>query len=91
MRQLSVMLTTASISDSTLHPTPFPSNFLILVLIHFLPFLLFSLEEICAELVSAIEAGDVRVASVCASSLAKQRAALSIQPSKHNYTDTEIR
>lgn len=54
-------------------------------------FLLFSLEEICAELVSAIEAGDVRAASVCASSLAKQRAALSIQPSKHNYTDTEIR
>ncbi|XP_077085196.1 ranBP-type and C3HC4-type zinc finger-containing protein 1 isoform X1 [Siphateles boraxobius] len=47
-------------------------------------------EEICAELVSAIEAGDVRGASVCASSLAKQRAALSIQPSKHNYTDTEI-
>ncbi|KAG1960437.1 ranBP-type and C3HC4-type zinc finger-containing protein [Pimephales promelas] len=47
-------------------------------------------EEICAELVSAIEAGDVRAASVCASSLAKQRAALSIQPSKHNYTDTEI-
>uniref|UniRef100_A0A8C2CMZ6 Heme-oxidized IRP2 ubiquitin ligase 1 homolog n=1 Tax=Cyprinus carpio TaxID=7962 RepID=A0A8C2CMZ6_CYPCA len=47
-------------------------------------------EEICAELVSAIEAGDVRSASVCASSLAKQRAALSIQPSKRNYTDTEI-
>lgn len=47
-------------------------------------------EEICAELVSAIEAGDVRSASVCASSLAKQRAALSIQPSKPNYTDTEI-
>lgn len=47
-------------------------------------------EEICAELVSAIEAGDVPSASVCASSLAKQRAALSIQPSKRNYTDTEI-
>lgn len=47
-------------------------------------------EEICAELVSAIEAGDVRSASVCASSLAKQRAALSIQPSKRNYADTEI-
>ncbi|XP_016135459.1 ranBP-type and C3HC4-type zinc finger-containing protein 1 isoform X2 [Sinocyclocheilus grahami] len=47
-------------------------------------------EEICAELVSAIEAGDVRSASVCASSLAKQRAALSIQPSKQNYTDTEM-
>ncbi|XP_016386242.1 ranBP-type and C3HC4-type zinc finger-containing protein 1-like isoform X2 [Sinocyclocheilus rhinocerous] len=47
-------------------------------------------EEICAELVSAIEEGDVRSASVCASSLAKQRAALSIQPSKQNYTDTEM-
>ncbi|XP_067294835.1 ranBP-type and C3HC4-type zinc finger-containing protein 1 [Pseudorasbora parva] len=47
-------------------------------------------EEICAELVSAIEAGDVRAATVCASSLAKQRAALNIQPSKNNYTDTEI-
>ncbi|KTG45921.1 hypothetical protein cypCar_00007699, partial [Cyprinus carpio] len=47
-------------------------------------------EEICAELVSAIEAGDVRVASVCASSLAKQKAALSIQPSKPNYTGTEM-
>ncbi|XP_056317875.1 ranBP-type and C3HC4-type zinc finger-containing protein 1 [Danio aesculapii] len=47
-------------------------------------------EEICAELVSAIEAGDVRSASVCASSLAKQKAALSIQPSKRNYTDSEV-
>ncbi|TRY75969.1 hypothetical protein DNTS_017628 [Danionella cerebrum] len=47
-------------------------------------------EEVCAELVSAIEAGDVRGASVCASSLAKQRASLSIQPSRRNYTDGEI-
>lgn len=52
---------------------------------------LFSLEEICTELVSAIEAGDVRLASICASSLAKQRAALCIKPSKQNYTDVEIR
>ncbi|TRY85260.1 hypothetical protein DNTS_004478, partial [Danionella cerebrum] len=47
-------------------------------------------EEVCAELVSAIEAGDVRGASVCASSLARQRASLSIQPSRRNYTDGEI-
>lgn len=47
-------------------------------------------EEICAELVSAIEAGDVRAASVYASSLAKQKAALCIKPSKQNYTDIEI-
>ncbi|XP_057201187.1 ranBP-type and C3HC4-type zinc finger-containing protein 1 [Triplophysa rosa] len=47
-------------------------------------------EDICAELVSAIEAGDVRGASICASSLAKQKAALCIKPSKQNYTDIEI-
>ncbi|XP_051576007.1 ranBP-type and C3HC4-type zinc finger-containing protein 1-like [Myxocyprinus asiaticus] len=47
-------------------------------------------EEICAELVCAIEAGDVRAASVCATSLAKQRAALCIQPSKRNYADKDI-
>lgn len=56
-----------------------------------LSFLLFSLEEICAELVSAIEAGDVRAASICASSLAQQKAALCIKPSKQNYTDGDVR
>ncbi|XP_051952498.1 ranBP-type and C3HC4-type zinc finger-containing protein 1 [Xyrauchen texanus] len=47
-------------------------------------------EDMCAELVCAIEAGDVQAASVCASSLANQRAALCIQPSKRNDTDIEI-
>ncbi len=82
LMQISVSPTCySSISDSSFYPAPYL----------FEPFILFSLEEICAELVSAIEAGDVRSASVCASSLAKQRAALSIQPSKRNYTDTAIR
>ncbi|XP_052009371.1 ranBP-type and C3HC4-type zinc finger-containing protein 1-like isoform X2 [Xyrauchen texanus] len=47
-------------------------------------------EEICAELICAIEAGDVRAASDCATSLAKQRAALCIQPSKRSYADIDI-
>ncbi|XP_030635796.1 ranBP-type and C3HC4-type zinc finger-containing protein 1 [Chanos chanos] len=47
-------------------------------------------EEVCADLVRAIEAGDVQVASVCAASLAHQQAALRIQPSERNYTDREV-
>ncbi|XP_056155464.1 ranBP-type and C3HC4-type zinc finger-containing protein 1 [Lampris incognitus] len=47
-------------------------------------------EEACAELTRAIEAGDLQAASVVAATLARQHAALKIQPSDRNYDDTEI-
>ncbi|KAM3860235.1 ranBP-type and C3HC4-type zinc finger-containing protein 1 [Diretmus argenteus] len=47
-------------------------------------------EETCTELTKAIEAGDMHAASVFAATLARQHAALKIQPSVRNYDDTEI-
>lgn len=47
-------------------------------------------EETCIELTRAIEAGDMQSASVFAATLARQRAALKIQPSAKDYEDTEI-
>ncbi|XP_037550183.1 ranBP-type and C3HC4-type zinc finger-containing protein 1 [Nematolebias whitei] len=47
-------------------------------------------EDACIELSRAIEAGDVQSSSVFATALARQRAALKIQPSAKDYEDTEI-
>ncbi|XP_012731186.2 ranBP-type and C3HC4-type zinc finger-containing protein 1 isoform X1 [Fundulus heteroclitus] len=47
-------------------------------------------EELCSELSRAIEAGDIQAASQHASTLARQKAVLTIQPSQKNYTDGEI-
>ncbi|XP_029004215.1 ranBP-type and C3HC4-type zinc finger-containing protein 1 isoform X2 [Betta splendens] len=47
-------------------------------------------EDTCIELSRAIEAGDSQSASVFAATLARQRAALKIQPSAQGYEDTEI-
>ncbi|XP_062850562.1 ranBP-type and C3HC4-type zinc finger-containing protein 1 [Trichomycterus rosablanca] len=49
-----------------------------------------STDELCTELVRAVEAGDVHAASVCAESLAHRRTALSIQLSRKHYTHTAI-
>lgn len=49
-----------------------------------------SVEETCMELTRAIEAGDMQAASVFAATLARQHAALKIQPSTRDYEDTEI-
>lgn len=57
-----------------------------------LPLLLFlPVEELCLELSRAIEAGDTQAASQHASTLARQKAALSVQLSEKNYTDGEIK
>lgn len=50
-----------------------------------------SVEETCIELTRAIQAGDMQSASVFAASLARQQAALKIQPSARDYEDTEIK
>ncbi|XP_049912679.1 ranBP-type and C3HC4-type zinc finger-containing protein 1 [Epinephelus moara] len=47
-------------------------------------------EDTCIELTRAIEAGDMQSASVFAATLARQHAALKIQPSAKEYEDTEI-
>ncbi|KAM7370000.1 hypothetical protein PAMP_011287 [Pampus punctatissimus] len=47
-------------------------------------------EDTCIELTRAIEAGDIQSASVFATTLARQRAALKIQPSVRDHEDTEI-
>uniref|UniRef100_A0A3Q1IGZ6 RanBP-type and C3HC4-type zinc finger-containing protein 1 n=1 Tax=Anabas testudineus TaxID=64144 RepID=A0A3Q1IGZ6_ANATE len=47
-------------------------------------------EDTCIELTRAIEAGDMQSASFFAATLARQRAALKIQPSARDYEDTEI-
>lgn len=47
-------------------------------------------EELCLELARAIEAGDVQAASQHASSLARQKAALTIQLSEKSYAEGEI-
>ncbi|XP_017278018.1 ranBP-type and C3HC4-type zinc finger-containing protein 1 [Kryptolebias marmoratus] len=47
-------------------------------------------EELCLELSRAIEAGDAQAASQHASALARQKVALTIQPSQKNYADGEI-
>ncbi|KAL6097949.1 uncharacterized protein ACO6RY_13366 [Pungitius sinensis] len=47
-------------------------------------------EDTCIELTRAIEAGDVQSASDLAATLARQCAALKIQPSAKDYEDTEI-
>ncbi|KAJ8279911.1 hypothetical protein COCON_G00069770 [Conger conger] len=47
-------------------------------------------EDLCAELSLAIQAGDPHAASQSAVHLARQQAALKIQPSEKNYMDTEI-
>ncbi|XP_047424449.1 ranBP-type and C3HC4-type zinc finger-containing protein 1 isoform X2 [Mugil cephalus] len=47
-------------------------------------------EETCIELTKAIEAGDMQSASVFAATLARQHAALKIQPSTRDSEDTEI-
>lgn len=49
-----------------------------------------SVEETCIELTRAIEAGDMQSASVFAATLARQHAALKIQPSARDCEDTEI-
>uniref|UniRef100_A0A667YPM8 SHANK-associated RH domain interacting protein n=1 Tax=Myripristis murdjan TaxID=586833 RepID=A0A667YPM8_9TELE len=50
----------------------------------------FIVEELCLELARAIEAGDTQAASQHASSLARQKAALTIQLSEKSYADGEI-
>ena len=50
-----------------------------------------SIEEMCAELTKAIEDGDMQAASSLAASLARQQAALRIQPSVRSCEETEIR
>ena len=50
-----------------------------------------SVEDTCIELTRAIEAGDMQSASVFAATLARQRAALKIQPFARDYDDSEIR
>lgn len=50
-----------------------------------------SVEEMCVELTSAIEAGDMQSASVFAATLARQQVALKIQPSARDYEDNDIR
>ena len=50
-----------------------------------------SSEELCLELTRAIEAGDPQSASQHASSLARQKASLSIQLSEKSYANGEIR
>uniref|UniRef100_A0A1A8EW85 RanBP-type and C3HC4-type zinc finger-containing protein 1 n=2 Tax=Nothobranchius korthausae TaxID=1143690 RepID=A0A1A8EW85_9TELE len=47
-------------------------------------------EDSCIELSRAIEAGDMKSASVFAAALAHQHTALKIQPSAKDYDDTEI-
>uniref|UniRef100_A0A3P9M273 SHANK-associated RH domain interacting protein n=1 Tax=Oryzias latipes TaxID=8090 RepID=A0A3P9M273_ORYLA len=47
-------------------------------------------EELCLELARAIEAGDTHAASQHASSLARQKAVLTIQVSQKNYADGEL-
>ncbi|XP_061550375.1 ranBP-type and C3HC4-type zinc finger-containing protein 1-like [Phycodurus eques] len=47
-------------------------------------------EELCLELVKAVEAGDAQAAAQHASALARQKAALSIQPAEKNYATGEI-
>ncbi|KAG7455081.1 hypothetical protein MATL_G00252720 [Megalops atlanticus] len=49
-----------------------------------------STEDLCAELMQAIEAGDTQAAAQVASTLARQQVALKIQLSEKNYMDTEI-
>lgn len=49
------------------------------------------IEETCTELTRAIEAGDMQSASVIAATLARQHAALKIQPFTRDYEDTEIK
>uniref|UniRef100_A0A8C9QZS0 Heme-oxidized IRP2 ubiquitin transferase 1 homolog n=1 Tax=Scleropages formosus TaxID=113540 RepID=A0A8C9QZS0_SCLFO len=48
------------------------------------------LQEVCGELMRAIERGDPQSASQSAVVLARQKVALKIQPSEKNYMDTEI-
>ncbi|XP_077364544.1 ranBP-type and C3HC4-type zinc finger-containing protein 1 isoform X2 [Festucalex cinctus] len=48
------------------------------------------LEEACMELTRAIEAGDMKAASIFAANLSHQKAALKIQPSKRLREDTDI-
>jgi len=50
-----------------------------------------SVEDTCIELTRAIEAGDMQSASDFAATLARQSAALKIQPSDRDYEDTEIK
>ncbi|XP_074543923.1 ranBP-type and C3HC4-type zinc finger-containing protein 1 isoform X2 [Halichoeres trimaculatus] len=47
-------------------------------------------EELCLEIARAIEAGDTQVASQHAVTLARQKAALTVQLSEKNYADGEI-
>uniref|UniRef100_A0A8C8A0X8 SHANK-associated RH domain interacting protein n=1 Tax=Oryzias sinensis TaxID=183150 RepID=A0A8C8A0X8_9TELE len=47
-------------------------------------------QELCLELARAIEAGDTHAASQHASSLARQKAVLTIQVSQKNYADGEL-
>uniref|UniRef100_A0AAY4AI74 RanBP2-type domain-containing protein n=1 Tax=Denticeps clupeoides TaxID=299321 RepID=A0AAY4AI74_9TELE len=48
------------------------------------------LEDLCAELARAIEAGDAQSAVWHATALAQQQVALTIQPSERSYEDWEI-
>uniref|UniRef100_A0A8C9T691 RanBP-type and C3HC4-type zinc finger-containing protein 1 n=1 Tax=Scleropages formosus TaxID=113540 RepID=A0A8C9T691_SCLFO len=47
-------------------------------------------EDLCLELIRAIEAGDTQEASQYAAALARQQVALKIQPSQRSCSDTEI-
>lgn len=50
-----------------------------------------AVEELCAELARAIEAGDTQAAVQHATSLAHQQMALTIQPAPKDSEDGEIR
>lgn len=50
-----------------------------------------SVEDACIELTRAIEAGDMKAASVFAAKLSCQKAVLKIQPSLRQCEDTEIK
>ncbi|KAK5898438.1 hypothetical protein CgunFtcFv8_015855 [Champsocephalus gunnari] len=47
-------------------------------------------EDTCLELTRAIEAGDMQSASLCAATLARQHAALKIQPTPRDAEDNEV-
>ncbi|KAF3835975.1 hypothetical protein F7725_028533 [Dissostichus mawsoni] len=48
-------------------------------------------QDTCLELTRAIEAGDMQSASLCAATLARQHAALKIQPTPRDAEDNEIK
>ncbi|KAI5607360.1 ranBP-type and C3HC4-type zinc finger-containing protein 1 isoform X1 [Silurus asotus] len=81
LREVHRVATDCPANDGQLQPQP---------LVVQLPASLSSTEELCMELVHAIEAGDVQAASVCAESLARQHTPLCIKPHHKHYTNKEI-